>query len=74
MHIDRNAMITVTVQRVQIEDIIKNILHLFLIKHETLFVQSEWLSTDFLYATHKILFSSQLIKMMAIKLNFNELY
>ena len=41
MHIDRNAMITVTVQRVQIEDIIKNILHLFLIKHETLFVQSE---------------------------------
>ena len=40
VHIDRNAMITVTVQRVQIEDIIKNILHLFLIKHETLFVQS----------------------------------
>ena len=38
MHIDRNAMITVTVQRVQIEDIIKNILHLFLIKHEILFV------------------------------------
>ena len=46
MHIDRNAMITVTVQRVQIEDIIKNILHLFLIKHETLFVQSEWWPTD----------------------------